>query len=83
MIHDYNINRCSLREKFRFILSATIQHATNLASFAVIYKSVSMLLNKLRGQTHPLHNFIAGMLGGYAVFSTNNKVNMQVSLPSS
>lgn len=68
----------SLKEKIHFILSATAQHAKNLAFFALLYKSVSLLLNKLRGKTHPLHNFIGGLTGGYFVFGSNNKVNMQV-----
>lgn len=71
----------SLKEKFRFILTATAQHAKNLAFFALVYKSVSLLLNKLRGSTHPVHNFIGGLMGGYLVFGTNNKVNMQVRSP--
>lgn len=70
----------SLKEKIQFILSATAQHARNLAFFALIYKAISIFLNKLRGQGHPLHNFIGGLCGGYLVFGTNNKVNMQVSL---
>jgi peroxisomal membrane protein 4 len=70
----------SLKEKLKFIISATIQHATNLAYFALIYKVTSMLLDKLRGTTHPLHNFIAGLLGGYTVFGKENKVNMQINL---
>lgn len=68
----------SLKEKIHFILSATAQHAKNLAFFALLYKSVSLLLNKLMGKTHPLHNFIGGLTGGYFVFGSNNKVNMQV-----
>ena len=58
---------------------ATIQHAKNLACFALIYKSICMALHKVCGHSHPVHNFVAGLAGGYTVFGTNNKVNMQVT----
>ena len=58
---------------------ATIQHAKNLACFALVYKSLCMVLHKVCGRSHPVHNFVAGLAGGYIVFGTNNKVNMQVT----
>ncbi|XP_003384961.2 PREDICTED: peroxisomal membrane protein 4-like [Amphimedon queenslandica] len=80
LVMTFLFHEGSLKEKFRFILTATAQHAKNLAFFALVYKSISLLLNKLRGSTHPVHNFIGGLMGGYLVFGTNNKVNMQINL---
>ncbi|KAF8455645.1 peroxisomal membrane protein [Terfezia claveryi] len=74
----------SLRQKLTSILTATKQHAFNLASFVTIYKSTLYLLNYLhsRGITQPLlpctllkektepkyHSLLAGLLGGYLIF---------------
>ncbi len=67
-----------LRQKFEFILRATFQHAKNLAMLTVIYKTSMLIMQRITGQTHPLLNFMAAFMGGYAVFGENNKVNMQV-----
>ena len=61
-----------------FILKATFQHARNLAFFTVIYKTITLVLKRLRGHQHPLHTFLAAMISGYFVFGSNNKINMQV-----
>ena len=68
----------SLKEKLIFILRATYQHAKNLAYFAVIYKTLNFLMQRLVGASHPLQNFVSAAVGGYFVFGENNKVNMQV-----
>jgi Tim17/Tim22/Tim23/Pmp24 family len=72
------------REKIYLILKATRQHARNLASFAVIYKS-SMLLLRMLNPTRPgkegrYDTFLAGLLGGYTVFGRGRQgsVNQQV-----
>ncbi|RPB24778.1 peroxisomal membrane protein 24 [Terfezia boudieri ATCC MYA-4762] len=72
------------REKLTSILTATKQHALNLASFVTIYKSTLYLLNYLHSRgimqllppctfltakTEPkYHSLIAGLLGGYLIF---------------
>jgi len=74
----------SLREKVRLVLRATRQHARNLASFAIVYKSsmlVLRLLNPIRpGKEGPYDTFFAGLLGGYTVFGRGRQgsVNKQI-----
>ena len=65
-------------EKAVFILKATYLHARNLALFTFVYKTITLVLKRLRGYQHPLHTFLAAMISGYFVFGTNNKINMQV-----
>ena len=67
-----------LQQKFEFILRATFQHAKNLAMLTAIYKTLMLIMQRVTGRTHPLQNFLAAFMGGYAVFGENNKVNMQV-----
>lgn len=63
-----------------FIINATFQHARNLAFLTFIYKTITLALKRLWGHQHPLHTFLAAMIGGYFVFGSNNKINMQVVL---
>ena len=60
------------KEKVRLVLKATKQHASNLARFAVVYKSTMLILrliNPLRpGKEGPYDAFFAGLAGGYTVF---------------
>ncbi|KAF8428746.1 Tim17/Tim22/Tim23/Pmp24 family-domain-containing protein [Tirmania nivea] len=74
----------TFRQKLTSILTATKQHALNLASFVTIYKSTLYLLNYLhsRGITQfffpytssttkiepKYHSLLAGLLGGYLIF---------------
>jgi peroxisomal membrane protein 4 len=64
--------RGPFREKLGLVLKATKQHASNLARFAVVYKT-SMLVLRLfnpvnSGKEGPYDTFFAGLLGGYTVF---------------
>ena len=68
----------SLKDKFKFIVQATFQHARNLALLASIYKVVTLLGKKMLGREHPLVTFLAAFTGGYFVFGKNDKINMQV-----
>ena len=70
---------CSLSEKLRFILSATYQHARNLAIFTALYKILTGVMASVRGCAGPLHHATAGAVCGYLVFGDDNKINMQVS----
>ncbi|TRM60103.1 Tim17/Tim22/Tim23/Pmp24 family-domain-containing protein [Schizophyllum amplum] len=65
----------------RGILRATRQHATTLAKFVTIYKSLLLLLRKARGgkQSNP-DSLIAGLIGAYAVFRERTSVNEQIVL---
>ncbi|KAI9846521.1 MAG: hypothetical protein M1837_003942 [Sclerophora amabilis] len=73
-----------LRSKLGLILKATRQHARNLAYFATLYKTVMLLQRRLSssGKASPSHSFIAGLLGGYAVFGRGiqSSVNQQISI---
>lgn len=74
----------TFRDKVRLILKATRQHARNLASFAIIYKSSMLLLRTLNpvrpGKEGPYDTFLAGLLGGYTVFGRGKQgsVNQQI-----
>ncbi|OZJ06925.1 hypothetical protein BZG36_00157 [Bifiguratus adelaidae] len=70
-----------LSEKIAFIFRATKQHATNLGKFVFIYKSITLLLKKIRqGKEGSIDAFLAGLIGGYYVFRNNNNVNNQIVL---
>lgn len=69
--------RGPLREKLRLVYLATRQHAKNLASFAVVYKSTMLILRMLNptkaGREGPYDAFFAGLTGGYIVFGRGKK----------
>jgi peroxisomal membrane protein 4 len=72
--------RGSYADRMRFVLTATRQHATNLCKFASLYKAVTILLRRTRGgKPKGGDAFLAGVVGGYAVFGERNAVNEQVS----
>jgi len=91
----------SLREKLRLIVKATRQHARNLATFALLYKSTLLALRHLPTFSQPSSSsssssfglgpprkegrydtFLAGLVGGYAVFGrgrgAQSSVNQQI-----
>lgn len=56
-------------------------HATNLATFVFLYKSVLLLQKKFNGgKVRKADTFIAGLIGGYTVFGDRNHVNEQVRI---
>ena len=60
-------------------MRATRQHATSLASFVAIYKSLLLLQKKLNGgKAKSSDTFFAGLAGGYLVFGDRNAINEQV-----
>ncbi|KAI9722586.1 MAG: hypothetical protein M1812_001517 [Candelaria pacifica] len=74
----------TIREKIRLILKATRQHARNLATFATIYKTSMLIqryLNPMNGGKEGRYDtFVAGLIGGYAVFGRGiqSSVNQQI-----
>lgn len=73
-----------VREKLKLIFKSTRQHARNLATFAVIYKTTLLVLRHAspsQKEASP-HTFLAGLLGGYYVFgrgrSGQSSVNQQI-----
>jgi len=74
-----------IRERAYIIYKATRQHATNLAKFALLYKSGCLLLKNLNaGKEASLHPFISGLNGGYWVFGAGkggaSSVNQQICM---
>jgi peroxisomal membrane protein 4 len=71
----------SVESKVKGIFKATKQHAKNLGTFAVIYKTLMLVQKKLNGDKEAsIHPFIAGIVGGYYVFGENNNINQQIVL---
>ncbi|KAM3415531.1 Peroxisomal membrane protein 4 [Cercospora zeina] len=73
----------TIREKIALVLKATRQHASNLARFALLYKTGMMLLRRANGgKEAPLHSFLSGLHGGYWVFGhgkgASSSVNQQI-----
>jgi len=69
------------RERLKVIARATKQHATNLAKFVAIYKSLLLFQRKANGGKPRRHDtFFAGLLGGYLVFGDRNAINEQIVL---
>jgi peroxisomal membrane protein 4 len=54
-------------------------HATNLAKFVTIYKTMMLLQRKANsGKERTADAFISGLIGGYLVFGERNAINEQV-----
>ena len=68
----------SLKEKIKYILTATSTHAKNLAYFALIYKTINYLITLFLKELKQYHTMIAAFIGGYFVFGTRNNINEQV-----
>jgi peroxisomal membrane protein 4 len=76
----------SLSSKMSSVLKATRQHATNLATFAFLYKAIMLLLKSGRGaatptgaKEHGSDSFLAGLLSGWYVFGrSKSSVNQQI-----
>jgi hypothetical protein len=72
----------SFRTKCHLVYKATRQHARNLGFFALVYKATMILLRKASptGKERRYDSFLAGLLGGYVVFSRDiqNPVSQQI-----
>jgi len=67
--------------RVRVILRATRTHATHLAQFVALYKTLLLAQKKLNGgKPRPHDTFVAGLLGGYAIFGDRNAINEQIVL---
>ncbi|KAH8591937.1 peroxisomal membrane protein-like protein [Bisporella sp. PMI_857] len=64
----------TVQEKLSLIFKATRTHATNLAKYATIYKSMMLLLKTINGgKEQSFDTFLAGLTGGYLVFGRRSK----------
>jgi peroxisomal membrane protein 4 len=70
----------TLQEKFKSIYKATYQHAKNLGIFALIFKSIRVILRWLRQTDDGLNTFIAGLVGGYFRFGNNDPITSQINM---
>ncbi|RMZ89608.1 hypothetical protein DV736_g3150, partial [Chaetothyriales sp. CBS 134916] len=73
----------TIREKIWLVLKATRAHASNLARFAIVYKSM-MLILRIINPAHPgkeghYDTFLSGMVGGYMIFGRGKALNSSVS----
>ncbi|TFL06458.1 Tim17/Tim22/Tim23/Pmp24 family-domain-containing protein [Pterulicium gracile] len=73
--------RGDVKARLRVIFRATKTHALNLAKFVSVYKTLLLLQKKVNGgKERSADTFIAGLLGGYAVFGERSAVNEQIVL---
>ncbi|RMY70377.1 hypothetical protein D0863_05815 [Hortaea werneckii] len=75
----------TVQEKIKLIYKATRQHATNLAKFALLYKSSMLALKGVNGgKEQSVHSFVAGLFGSYWVFghgkAGTSSVNQQICI---
>ncbi|KZV77555.1 peroxisomal membrane protein 4 [Peniophora sp. CONT] len=67
--------------RIKTIIRATRTHATNLAKFVTLYKTLLLLQKKVNGGKARSHDtFFAGLLGGYIVFGDRTAINEQIVL---
>lgn len=64
--------------KLKSIIRATKTHASNLAKFVFIYKSIRLIAKSIFNEIHQHHTLVAAFIGGYIVFGDKNNVNEQV-----
>ncbi|KAI6085454.1 peroxisomal membrane protein 4 [Hypoxylon rubiginosum] len=72
----------TLQQKLSLVLRATRTHARNLARFAFIYKLACYVLKHYGatpGKEGRYDSFVAGLLGGYAVFGGRSKKSGKIS----
>ncbi|KAH9471304.1 hypothetical protein MJO28_002833 [Puccinia striiformis f. sp. tritici] len=69
------------KDRVRFVVNATRQHALNLCKFVTIYKTALLLQRKLnQGKERSADTFLAGLVGGWLVFGERNAINEQIVL---
>ena len=66
--------------RIKSILALTWEHARNLGLFVFIYKSIVCILKNLFKTRNKSVNFIAGLIGGFFVWSEKSQVNQQIML---
>lgn len=70
----------SWKDKANGIYNATFTHASNLAKFVFLYKTLTKLLAHIFNGRSQWHSFSAAFITGYIVFGQFNKVNEQINL---
>ncbi|CCO27766.1 Peroxisomal membrane protein 4 AltName: Full=24 kDa peroxisomal intrinsic membrane protein [Rhizoctonia solani AG-1 IB] len=68
-------------QRAKTIFKATKQHATNLAKFVTIYKTLLLIQRRANGgKEKSADSFFAGLIGGYLVFGDRTAINEQIVL---
>ncbi|QRW00637.1 mitochondrial import inner membrane translocase subunit TIM17 [Ceratobasidium sp. AG-Ba] len=68
-------------QRARVIFKATKQHATNLAKFVTLYKTLLLVQRRANGgKERSADSFLAGLIGGYLVFGDRTAINEQIVL---
>ncbi|QRW27576.1 mitochondrial import inner membrane translocase subunit TIM17 [Rhizoctonia solani] len=68
-------------QRAKTIFKATKQHATNLAKFVTIYKTLLLVQRRANGgKEKSADSFFAGLIGGYLVFGDRTAINEQIVL---
>lgn len=64
-------------KELKNILNLTLTHASKLAAFVAIYKTILLTCKLIDNKSEKHHSFIAGFLGGYLVFKNDkNPINV-------
>lgn len=83
LVMVFLFRRGTIREKIKLVVKATRQHARNLATFAIVYKSSMLILRMLNpynpGKEGPYDTFFSGLAGGYLVFGRGKNGASSVS----
>lgn len=70
----------SLTDRVKRILSLTKEHALRIGTFVGVYKTIVILLKRLRGGGNPFHAFIAGGIGAYIInMDGESSINQQIT----
>ncbi|KAJ3257188.1 Peroxisomal membrane protein 4 [Boothiomyces macroporosus] len=80
LVMTFLFRRSDPKTMAKQILQLTYQHSKNLAFFVTIYKSLLLIQRKIKGKEHNPDSFIAGLIGGYIIFGSDNAVNQQIVL---
>ena len=70
----------SLRSRIQRVLKLTLEHALRIGIFVAIYKTICVVLKRLRGGKHPFHSFIAGGIGAFVInLDGDSVINQQIT----
>ena len=72
--------RGSLKDNIKKIISLTREHALRIGTFVGVYKTIVILLKRIRGSGNPFHAFIAGGIGAFIInMDGESSINQQIT----
>ncbi|XP_038053017.1 peroxisomal membrane protein 4-like [Patiria miniata] len=80
LVMTFLFGKGSFRQQVISILRATYTHSKNLAFYVFLYKLMLFIMRWAEGKAHHLHPLVAGFIGGYLIFGTNDKINSQINM---